>query len=75
MWDTVTKPGIWVVLRTTVSHEVCRHQMCILYSSFCKFVLIDYNNKGKYSEFYMGYSDDTGYVGRRALKYYPCVHI
>ena len=39
-WATVTKLDMWVVLGTSVTHVVCRHQMCILNSAFAYFVLI-----------------------------------
>ena len=49
------------------------HQMRIFNSWFAYLFLLANNNKGKYPEFYMGYSDETWYVGSSALKYYPCV--
>ena len=63
------KLGMWVVLGTSVTHVVCRHQMCILITSFAYLFWLANNNKVKYSEFYMGESDETWNVGSNALKY------
>ena len=46
--------------------------MCILSSSFVYLFWLA-NEKCKYQEFCMGYSDETWCVGRNGLKYYPCV--
>ena len=71
-WLIFMKLGMWVVLDTSVTH-VCRHQIHILNSSFAYLFWLANNNKGKYPEFYVGYSDETWYVSRNALKYYQCV--
>ena len=51
---------------------VCHHQMCIFDTSLAYLFWLVNNNKGKYSEFCMGYIDKTWYVGSGWQKYYPC---
>ena len=71
IWATLMKLGMWIVLGTSVIHMVCRHQMRTLNSSFAYLFWFSYNNKGKYPEFYLGYSDETWYVGSARHKCYP----
>ena len=63
---------MWVVVDTSTTHMVCRHQMRMLNTSFAYLFWLAYNKKGKYPEFCMGYSDKTSYVGSGGQKYYPC---
>ena len=34
VWATVMKLGMWVVVGTSITHQVCGHQMCIFNTSF-----------------------------------------
>ena len=34
VWVTLMKPGMWVVMGTTITHVVCCHQICIFNTSF-----------------------------------------
>ena len=34
VWATLMKLGMWVVMGTSTTHVVCRHQMCIFNTSF-----------------------------------------
>ena len=72
VWATVTKRGMWVVVvGKSTTNMVCHPQMCILDTSFAYLFWLANNNKGKYSEFCMGYSSETWYVGSGGQKYYP----
>ena len=48
-----------VVDTSTTYHVACRHRMCIFNTSFAYLLWLANNNKGKYPEFCMGYSDKT----------------
>ena len=65
------KLGMWVVMGTSTTHVVCRHQMRILNTSFAYLFWLA-NKKVKYPEFWMSYIDETWYVGSDGHKYYPC---
>ena len=45
------------------TNMVCHHKMHIFNTSFAYLFWLGNNNKGKYSEFGMAYSDKTWYVG------------
>ena len=62
---------MWVVMGTSTTHVVCRHQMRIFNISFAYLFSLANNKKGKYPEFCMGHSDETWYVGCGGHKYYP----
>ena len=47
--------------------------MRISSTSFAYLFWLANNKKCKYQEFCMSYSEETWYVGRSGLKYYPCV--
>ena len=57
------KHGIWVVVLSSVFDVHIKYLICI-------FFWLASNNKVRYLEFYMGYSNETWYVGGSALKYY-----
>ena len=65
------KLGMWVVMGTSTTHVVCHRQMRIFNTSFAYLFWLANNNKGKYPEFWMGYSDKTWYVGSDGHKYHP----
>ena len=62
---------MWVVVGRSITNMGCHHQMCIFNTSFAYLFLLANNKKGKYSEFCIGYSDETWYVGSGGQKYYP----
>ena len=70
VWATVTKLGMWVVVGTSTTHMVYRHQMCMFNTSFAYLCRLANNKKVKYPKFCMGYSDKTWYVGSGGQKYY-----
>ena len=61
----------WYVGRSALKYYPCVLflSMRILITSFAYFFWLANNNKVKYSEFYMGESDETWNVGSNALKY------
>ena len=59
VWATVTKLGMSVVVDRSTTKVVCHHQMRIFNTSFAYLFWLANTNKGKYSEFCMGYSDET----------------
>ena len=65
----------WYVVRSALKYYPCvlLLLMHILITSFAYLFWLANNNKVKYSEFSMGYSDETFNVGSNTLKYYPCV--
>ena len=65
----------WYTGRSALKYYPCvlLLSMCLLITSFTYLFWLANNNKVKYPEFYIGYSNETWYVGRSALKYYPCV--
>ena len=63
VWAAVKKLGMLVVVGTDITHVVRRQQICIFNISFAYLFWLANNKKGKYPEFYMGYSDKTWYVG------------
>ena len=65
------KLGMWVVMGTSTTHVVCRHQVSISNTSFAYLFSLSNNKKGKYPEFCMRHSDETCYVGCGGHKYYP----
>ena len=71
VWATVMKPGMWVVVGRSTTNMVCHHQMRLFNTSFAYLFWLANNNKGKFSEFYMGYSDETWYEGSGGQRYYP----
>ena len=66
------KLGMWIVMGTSTTHVVCPHRMLIINTSFTYMFLLANNKKVKYPEFYMGYIDETWYVGSDGHKYFPC---
>ena len=64
------KLGMWVVMGTSTTHVVCRHQMHVSFAYL--FWLANDKKKIKYQELCMGYIDETWYVGSDGHKYYPC---
>ena len=58
-WPILVKLDMWAVQGTSVIYVVCRYQMHILNSSFANLFWLANNNKGKYPEFYMSYSNKT----------------
>ena len=56
----------------STTHVVCRNQMHIFNTSFAYLFWLANNNEGKFSEFCIGYSDETWYVRSGGQKYYPC---
>ena len=60
-----------VVVGRNITNMVWHHQMHIFDTSFAYLFWVANNNKGKYSEFCLGYSDKTCYVGSGGQKYYP----
>ena len=53
--------GMWVVMGTSTTHVVCRHQMRIFNTSFAYLFWVANNKTGKYPpEFCMSYSDKLG---------------
>ena len=71
------KLGMCVVMATSTTHEVCRHRMHIFNISFAYLFWLADNKQVKYpkfSECYMGYIDETWYVGSdgHMYCYYPC---
>ena len=72
IWATLMKLGTWVVIGTSTTHVICCHQMHIFNTSFSYLFWLANNKKVKYPEFYMGYIDETWYVGSDRQKYYPC---
>ena len=75
VWVTLMKLGMWVVMGTSRSttHVAYHHQMRIFNTSFAYLFWLANNKKVKYSEFWMGYVDETWYVGSDKRKYYPCM--
>ena len=70
----MTKLGVWVVLGTSVTHVVCRHQMCILNSSFAYLFTLAITRKASIQSSIWATVMKLGwYVGGITLKYYPCV--
>ena len=63
VWATVTKLGMLVVVGTDITHVVCRQKICIFDISLAYLFWLANIKKVKYPEFYMGYSDETWYVG------------
>ena len=70
-WAILVKLGMWVVMGTSSTHVVCRHQMCIFNTSFSYLFWLANNQKVEYPEFWMGYIDETWYVGSDGHKFYP----
>ena len=53
-----------VVGSTDITHVVCRQQICIFNITFAYLFWLANNKTGKcIQEFFMGYSDETWYVG------------
>ena len=52
-----------VMVGTYITHVCCRQQMYIFNISFAYLFWLADNKKGKYPDFYMGYSEETWYVG------------
>ena len=75
IWATVMKLCVWIL-----GSAWCKCYPHGLSSPMLNTVDVCINlfwlankNKAKYPDLYMGYSDETLYVGRSTLKYYPCV--
>ena len=49
VWATLTKLGIWVVMGTSTTHVVCRHQMGIFNTSFAYLFWMANNKEIKYA--------------------------
>ena len=45
VWGTLMKLCMWVVMSTSTSHEVCRHQVRIFNTSFAYLFCLAYNKK------------------------------
>ena len=59
------------MLGTSFTHVFCRYQKFqnhISKSSFAYLFRLASNNKGKYSELFIGYIDETRYVGSRQIR-------
>ena len=63
---------MWAVGDTSTTYVVYHHWMLIFNTSFAYLAWLANNKKVKYPEFYMGYTDETWYVGSDGHKYYPC---
>ena len=72
VWAMLMKLGMWVVMGTSTTHVVCRHQMRISNTSFAYLFWLGNNEKINYPEFCMGYIDEIGYVGSDGHKYFLC---
>ena len=65
------KLGMWVVVDTS-THFVSRHRMSIFNTLFACLFWLANNKKGRYPEFFMGYCDESWYIGSGGHKYYLC---
>ena len=71
-WTNFVKLGMCVVADTSTSHFVCRHRMSIFNTIFACLFWLANNKKGRYPEFFMGYFDESWYIGSGGHKYYLC---
>ena len=74
VWATVMKRGMWVVVGTSITHQVCDHWMCIFNNSFA-YMLWLANKKRQLSRVSVWATqlcilEVSGSGGNR---YYPCV--